>query len=166
MRDDHSGAEILVFGDLEPDSISLDPRARFVWQEAAQKLAHGRLRAVFVECSYPDAISDDSLYGHLCPRHVVAELRGLAERVRDAQEKEEGGGSASENIDQTTSGRDDWRNGASLRGLRVFIIHVKEEYTYVQQPRETILGEVRALARENGLQCEFASLGSGDGVFL
>src|SRR5215471_9690406 len=65
LRDDHSGMEIIVFGDVEPDTVSLTPRNEKVWEAAAPKIAAGTLRAIFIECSFPDSVDDDSLYGHL-----------------------------------------------------------------------------------------------------
>lgn len=73
--------EILVFGDVEPDSVSLSPRTMLVWAEAAPKIAAGILKGVFMECSYTDAQPDAVLFGHLAPRHVIAELAALAELV-------------------------------------------------------------------------------------
>lgn len=76
-----------MFGDIEPDSVSLEPRNRRVWEIAARKVAAGTLRAIFIECSFNDSVDDHSLYGHLCPRHLVAELKVLAERVVEAQQE-------------------------------------------------------------------------------
>lgn len=86
IRNDITGHEILVFGDIEPDSLSLSPRNYVVWEDAAPKVAAGRLRAIFIECSFDDSCRDEDLYGHLCPRHIVAELAYLAKRVMAAQE--------------------------------------------------------------------------------
>lgn len=85
IRDSCSGNEIIVFGDVEPDSISLDPRNARIWDIAAPKIASGSLRAIFIECSYDDTVEDSSLYGHLCPRHLIAELKTLASKVTDAR---------------------------------------------------------------------------------
>jgi cAMP phosphodiesterase len=85
LRDEHSGAEIIVFGDIEPDSLSLEPRNSKVWDVAAPKIAAGILRAMFIECSFSDSVDDGSLYGHLCPRHLIAELEILASKVLDCQ---------------------------------------------------------------------------------
>ncbi|KAJ4158456.1 uncharacterized protein LMH87_008981 [Akanthomyces muscarius] len=73
--------EILIFGDVEPDSVSLSPRNLHIWQEAAPKIAAGALTAVFIECSYDDAQGNDRLYGHLKPVFVMEELRALAAEV-------------------------------------------------------------------------------------
>ena len=78
IRDSQSKREVLIFGDVEPDSISMTPRTHFVWQEAARKIAHGLLGGIFIECSYDDSQADAVLFGHLNPRHLIAELRTLA----------------------------------------------------------------------------------------
>lgn len=87
IRDHHSGSEIIVFGDVEPDSLSLEPRNKRVWEVAAPKFAAGTLRAIFIECSYNDSIDDSSLYGHLCPRHLISELLVLAVKVEEIHQK-------------------------------------------------------------------------------
>lgn len=86
LRNIDDGNEMIVFGDVEPDSISFEPRNRRVWETAAPKIASGKLRAIFIECSYTDAVDDAFLYGHLCPRHLVAELSVLADKVMDHRE--------------------------------------------------------------------------------
>ncbi|KAF2492041.1 hypothetical protein BU16DRAFT_574162 [Lophium mytilinum] len=77
--------EVLIFGDVEPDSLSLSPRTAQVWAEAAPKIAAGILTGVFIECSYNNSQGDAVLYGHLAPRHLLAELQHLADLVRDAR---------------------------------------------------------------------------------
>ncbi|KAL4818539.1 cAMP phosphodiesterases class-II-domain-containing protein [Aspergillus spinulosporus] len=83
LRDQKTGTEIIIFGDVEPDSVSFNPRNRKVWEVAAPKVASGTLRAIFIECSYVDSTEDIYLFGHLCPRHLVDELTVLAARVAD-----------------------------------------------------------------------------------
>lgn len=81
--------EVLMFGDVEPDSISLTPRNAHIWAEAAPKIAAGILTGIFIECSYTNAQSDAVLYGHLAPRHLLSELQNLADMVRDARREHE-----------------------------------------------------------------------------
>ncbi|KAE8380656.1 cAMP phosphodiesterases class-II-domain-containing protein [Aspergillus bertholletiae] len=85
IREPSSGCEIIIFGDVEPDSISIEPRNRRIWEAAAPRIAAGKLRAIFIECSYADDVEDESLYGHLCPRHLIAELKVLASEVVKAK---------------------------------------------------------------------------------
>ncbi|PSK51883.1 hypothetical protein B9Z65_3150 [Elsinoe australis] len=83
IRDLASHREILMFGDVEPDSISVAPRLARVWAEAAPKIAAGVLTGIFIECSYADSQLDAVLFGHLAPRHLIAELQTLAEMVKE-----------------------------------------------------------------------------------
>ncbi|KAJ5819267.1 hypothetical protein N7474_004858 [Penicillium riverlandense] len=83
LRDHSTGNEIIVFGDVEPDSVSLEGHNKLVWDTAAPKIAAGTLRAIFIECSYNDSVDDAYLYGHMCPRHLAAELTILAAKVVD-----------------------------------------------------------------------------------
>lgn len=85
IRDSAAQREVLIFGDVEPDSISRAPRNRIVWQEAARKVAHHLLAGIFIECSYDDSQSDATLFGHLCSRHLIAELQTLAGLVAEAK---------------------------------------------------------------------------------
>jgi cAMP phosphodiesterase len=81
IQDPATHREVLIFGDVEPDSLSLSPRNLQIWQEAAPKFAAGNLRAIFIECSYEDSQSNDRLFGHLKPLFVIEELHVLAGEV-------------------------------------------------------------------------------------
>ncbi|PHH77729.1 hypothetical protein CDD82_3379 [Ophiocordyceps australis] len=85
IQDHQHRREVLIFGDVEPDSISLYPRNLAVWQEAAPKIAAGLLTAIFIECSYDDSQSNDRLFGHLKPVFVIQELHVLAAEVEAAR---------------------------------------------------------------------------------
>jgi hypothetical protein len=89
IRASPSGREVLIFGDVEPDSVSLSPRNAQIWTEAAPKIAAGLLKAIFIECSYNDTQSDAMLYGHLAPRHLIQELQALADMVIEARKDHE-----------------------------------------------------------------------------
>ena len=80
--------EILIFGDVEPDSLSLSPRTALIWAEAAPKIAAGTLTGIFIECSYTDSQADAVLFGHLAPRHLLSELSTLADLVADARREQ------------------------------------------------------------------------------
>lgn len=85
IRDVATGREVLIFGDVEPDAISLSPRNLTIWREAAPRIVTGSLAAIFIECSYDDSQTDDRLFGHLAPRWVAAEMRALAAEVAAAE---------------------------------------------------------------------------------
>ena len=83
LRDTISKREILIFGDVEPDFLSLSPRNARVWADAAAKFVNGLLAGIFIECSYADEQPDDMLFGHFKPRHLANELRNLADLVME-----------------------------------------------------------------------------------
>ncbi|KAI9055468.1 hypothetical protein LZ554_000422 [Drepanopeziza brunnea f. sp. 'monogermtubi'] len=81
IRDFATGREVLIFGDVEPDSVSLSPRNHLVWAEAAPKIVSGNLGGILIECSYDNSRADELLFGHMSPHHLIDELKNLAERV-------------------------------------------------------------------------------------
>ena len=85
IRDVVTGKEILIFGDVEPDSVSLSPRNLRVWREAAPKVAAGTLSGVFLECSYDNGQPLDRLFGHLKPAFIIEELKVLAAEVEEVK---------------------------------------------------------------------------------
>jgi cAMP phosphodiesterase len=87
LRTEAPPREILFFGDVEPDSISLSPRNHTVWAAAAPKVAAGILTGIFIECSYNNSQDDSFLFGHLAPRHLIEELVTLSKMVREERIK-------------------------------------------------------------------------------
>lgn len=85
IRDVETDVEVLIFGDVEADSISAHPRNLRIWQEAAPKIAAGKLKAILIECSYDDSRPVERLFGHLTPEFLVQELSVLAEETRAAR---------------------------------------------------------------------------------
>ncbi|KAL9128181.1 MAG: hypothetical protein Q9217_003081 [Psora testacea] len=229
LRDDHTGHEVLIFGDVEPDSLSLSPRTEQVWSDAAPKIVAGLLKGVLIECSYDESQSDDTLFGHLAPRHVVAELQVLAKKVyaqrnrrtdpsplkrkrmsngmnahddiightrkgRPSQQSRqrgrksnpspatvpgEGSGgraTAEESLkpDVPDSMHDISRRsldghaseGKPLDGLRVIIIHVKDNLKDYPDAGETILMQLQEREEEAGLGCSFALSRAGTSIWL
>lgn len=81
--------EVLIFGDVEPDSLSLFPRTALIWSEAAPKIAAGILTGIFIEVSYTNSQADAVLFGHLAPRHLLIELQNLADMVKESRKEHE-----------------------------------------------------------------------------
>lgn len=81
--------EVLIFGDVEPDSLSLSPRTAQIWSEAAPKIAAGILTGIFIEISYTNAQADAVLFGHLAPRHLLTELQNLSDLVKESRKEHE-----------------------------------------------------------------------------
>lgn len=85
IRDVETGVEVLIFGDVEGDSISVNPRNLQIWQEAAPKIAIGKLKAILIECSYDDSRPVDRLFGHLTPSFLIQEMTVLADEVKNVK---------------------------------------------------------------------------------
>lgn len=85
IRDVETGVEVLIFGDVEGDSISANPRNLRIWLEAAPKIVAGKLKAILIECSYDDSRPVDRLFGHLTPSFLVEEMTVLAAEVKHAR---------------------------------------------------------------------------------
>jgi 3',5'-cyclic-nucleotide phosphodiesterase len=118
LLEDARGA-ILYVGDTGPDAVEKSDKLAAVWARVAPLVRAHKLKALFLECSYPSARPDDKLYGHMSPRHVSAELIKLANAV------------------------DDKHPGDALRGLTVVITHIKPSLEG-DHPRDTIAAELRA----------------------
>lgn len=86
IRDIATGKEVLIFGDVEPDTVSLSPRNHLVWTEAAPKIVSGKLGGILIECSYDSSRSDELLFGHMNPQHLIDELKDLAMKVATHRE--------------------------------------------------------------------------------
>lgn len=232
IQDQTTHREILIFGDVEPDSVSLSPRNLHIWQEAAPKIAAGALSAIFIECSYDDSQSNDRLFGHLKPVFVIEELKALAAEVEVARKlraleskkrkrasvseegRERGRGSASRktvedpvspkslkpsmrvadvvmktgngdgadtphiatptealSLSDTDIGTMTLPPSATsaplpLRGLKVIIIHVKENLQDGPEPRDVILEQLQEHEEEAQLGCEFIISKSGQSFYL
>ncbi|KAH9951499.1 cAMP phosphodiesterases class-II-domain-containing protein [Amylocystis lapponica] len=165
IRHDPSNREFLFFGDVEPDSIAVSPKNRDVWNAAAPKIP-GSLDAIFIECSWPSGRTDETLYGHLSPEHLAAELISLAHAVADARKEEvEGRGQ-----DGYESGRARKRqrrepipppHHGALRGVRIYIIHCKDDLhgIYDRPVNHIIADQVRNLVKD--LEVEIIAVDQG-----
>ncbi|GAA5820140.1 hypothetical protein JCM3770_005388 [Rhodotorula araucariae] len=85
VREEESGREMLFFGDVEPDSISLREFNLDIWKAAAPKIVAGLLSVIFLECSYPSSQPKDKLFGHFSPPFILEEMVVLADQVRRAR---------------------------------------------------------------------------------
>jgi hypothetical protein len=227
LRDHRTGNEIIVFGDVEPDSVSQEGHNNLVWEAAAPKIASGKLRAIFIECSYNDSTDDSYLYGHMCPRHLVSELSTLASKVVELRDGKMGEKKrkrelrgpvevGSEQVsprtkrNQSTAGDKieprshpgDYfeipqlsKNGSSdfgdngdrfggdaveapdpeswvdtrplpLEGLKVYIIHIKENLTDGPPPGDQILKELKEHGEAAHLGCEFFIPSPVEGIWI
>ncbi len=164
VRHDPSSREFLFFGDVEPDSVSLEPQNREIWRAAAPKIPD-TLSAVFIECSYPSGRADGLLYGHLSPEHLTQELCALAVEVvssrQRARQQESSTDGARKKKRRNTESMPDLRG--SLTGLRVCIIHCKDDMlgTFEEPIHKVIAGQVRELVDAKGLGAEIVAVEQG-----
>ncbi|WVQ77839.1 hypothetical protein IAR50_007536 [Cryptococcus sp. DSM 104548] len=150
--------EFLFFGDMESayrrpgeEDVDSDRAAeadkmnRDVWAEAARSWDEGRLSGVFLECSYDSSRPAQSMYGHLSPPGVYQELKTLASLVQSKNDRE------------------------PLRGLKVFIIHIKESLlpnAESKTQREIVMRELHELEGEGKLGVVLADPRRGDRLVI
>lgn len=184
IRDVASEQEIIVFGDLEADSISGKDLNRKLWVEAAPKMVAGLLKGLVIEVSYTNERPDTLLFGHLTPKYLVEELRVLAGLVEDIKSKSQrnqqiGGNNTSttarggprpaslelgQNALTSLPTRGKWNS--PLKGLKVVIIHVKEVLNDEPSVNDTILRQCNELNEKHNLGCEFVMSSSGQAVYF
>jgi 3',5'-cyclic-nucleotide phosphodiesterase len=75
----HSGDACLFYlGDTGADTIEHSNRLAALWQVAGPLIRAGKLRAIFIEVSFPNSQPEKTLFGHLTPRLLMGELNRLA----------------------------------------------------------------------------------------
>lgn len=141
--------EFIFFGDVEPDSVAAKPRNVTVWRAAAPKIPHA-LSAVFIECSYPAGRAEEALWGHLSPGHLVQELITLATEVvqaRTSSERREMHRSRSRSGSSSRPRKRQKREAlpsealhGALTGLRVYVMHCKEQFC-TERPISHVIGD-------------------------
>jgi cAMP phosphodiesterase len=55
---------------------------------------------------------------------------------------------------------------APLKGVKIYIIHVKDKLDDGERAEETILRQIRKYEEEEGLGCEFFVVESGMAIFI
>jgi 3',5'-cyclic-nucleotide phosphodiesterase len=71
-------AALLYFGDTGADSVEHSDKMRKVWEAVSPLVKAGRLKAIFIEVSFPNEQPVKSLFGHLTPTLLMQELGALA----------------------------------------------------------------------------------------
>ncbi|GGA93978.1 MBL fold metallo-hydrolase [Puia dinghuensis] len=74
----NGGNSLLYFGDTGADSVEHSTRMQAVWQAVAPLVTAGKLKAIFIEVSFPNEQPVKSLFGHLTPALLQQELQTLA----------------------------------------------------------------------------------------
>lgn len=69
---------VLYLGDTGADSIEKTSQLKALWQAVAPLVKSKKLKALFIETSYPDEQPENKLFGHLTPKLLMNELQQLA----------------------------------------------------------------------------------------
>jgi len=69
---------LLYLGDTGADTIEHSGRLAALWQVAGPLIKTGKLKAIFIETSFPNSQPEKTLFGHLTPRLLMGELNRLA----------------------------------------------------------------------------------------
>ncbi|KAJ3291458.1 hypothetical protein HDU79_002390 [Rhizoclosmatium sp. JEL0117] len=136
-----SGDAILLCGDLGADVNEKSTLNAKMWNSVAPLVSSKRLKALMIECSFPDSTPTSSLFGHLTPKLVIQELRVLAQAVLDLGKS--GCSATVENV---------------LQGFIVIIQHVKESIDAVRAEggRDLAVEKiVQELGEQNNLGVKF-----------
>jgi 3',5'-cyclic-nucleotide phosphodiesterase len=90
-------AYILYLGDTGPDAIEKSNNLQNLWQAITPLIKNKKLKAILIEVSFPNEQPDKTLFGHLTPHWLMAEMDKLA----------------------TLAGSDE------LKGLNIVVTHLK-----------------------------------------
>ncbi|RDB21024.1 3',5'-cyclic-nucleotide phosphodiesterase [Hypsizygus marmoreus] len=166
IRHDVHNREFLFFGDVEPDSVATNPQSINVWRAAAPKIPQ-KLSTIFIECSWPIGRTDDTLFGHLNPEHLVDELTTLATEVVKFRKEEQSG-------TRTRPARKKQRRNpisqedlvGALDGLRVYVMHCKDDLSSdANEPmRDVIVSQVRTLLEVKRLGAQISAVEQGSRI--
>ncbi len=133
------GYYALYFGDTGPDEVEQCDQMSLVWQTVAPIVRERKLRAIFLESSYPDPRKASQLFGHLTPSWMMKELNKLAALVTPGEPK------------------------GALHGLKVLVTHIKPSLQRDMPAR----GEIKEqLEKLNDLGVELVFPRQGDRILF
>ncbi|OAX43821.1 hypothetical protein K503DRAFT_846963 [Rhizopogon vinicolor AM-OR11-026] len=139
IRHDPTKHEFIFFGDVEPDSVAVQPKNITVWRAAAPKIPHD-LSTIFIECSYQAGRPDDVLWGHLSPDHLVQELITLATEVVIARNASKSRTGLRPRKRQRKNSVPPEALYGALEGLKVYIMHCKDMFS-TERPINHVIGD-------------------------
>lgn len=116
---------VVCLGDTGPDFVEGSQQLSKLWHYIAPYVKLGRVKAIIIESSFTNSQSDDSLFGHLTPKHIQSELSVLAKLVNQPN---------------------------ALSGLPVIISHIKPSLKKGRDPRSTI---AKQLSENNVLNVNY-----------
>lgn len=78
---------LIYFGDTGADRIEKTDKLENVWKAIAPEIKAGKLKAILIEVSFPNAQPENLLFGHLTPNLLMEELNVLANYTGNEQLK-------------------------------------------------------------------------------
>lgn len=73
-----NGDYLLYVGDTGPDEVEKGKNLEVIWKHISSLIKQNKVRAIFIEVSYPNEQPDSQLYGHLTPRWLMKEMDALS----------------------------------------------------------------------------------------
>ena len=70
-------AFLLYLGDTGPDRVEQSDQLTQLWQTIAPLVIQNQLKAIFIEVSFDNSVSEKSLFGHLTPKLLMEEMLKL-----------------------------------------------------------------------------------------
>jgi 3',5'-cyclic-nucleotide phosphodiesterase len=124
-------AYLLYLGDTGPDSVEHSDKLHRLWQAVGPLIGAGKLKAIFIEVSFPSEQPDKGLFGHLTPRWLMTEMQDL--------EQSAGAG--------------------KLRGLPIVVTHIKPGGDQEEDIRRELTGnnplQLQLIFPEQGKRLDF-----------
>ena len=120
------------FGDTGPDAVEQSRHLDTIWRAVGPLIEQKKLKGMIIETSYPNAVEDKQLYGHLTPAWLLKELK---------------------NLQQYSGGE------GSLKDLPVVISHIKPSLKQGEDVRATIRQQ---LDQGNDLGVKFILMEQGE----
>ena len=73
----HGDAYVLYLGDTGADEIERSDKLELLWRHIAPLIQTKKLKAIFIEVSFPNEQPDKQLFGHLTPKWLMKEMNVL-----------------------------------------------------------------------------------------
>lgn len=80
----HDDAYLLYLGDTGADSVEKSDNLYHLWKEIAPLVTAKKLKAIFIEVSFPNEQPVKQLFGHLTPSLLMEEMHALSRFTGDA----------------------------------------------------------------------------------
>ncbi|KAG7919406.1 hypothetical protein KL927_001535 [Ogataea polymorpha] len=135
--------KLLFFGDVESDLSSNTKYNQHIWLTVADHILSKKLKAIVIECSSVDKKPGQPLFGHMTPTNLISELLNLQNICLEKKATKH-----------------------PLAGLNVLIIHVKEAFDHLGDPRKQVLESLRRLNQKHDLRINFTICMPGISYFI